>query len=83
MTTGEPWTRSQLLLAEKAALGFYVTAHPLGSYLDLLQAAKAVKSVELPNLSSGARVQHWRHHQRSSAEDNQEGRQVCSAATGR
>lgn len=57
MTTGEPWTRSQLLLAEKAALGFYVTSHPLGSYLDLLQAAKAVKSVELPNLSSGVRVQ--------------------------
>jgi len=57
MTIGEPWTRSQLLLAEKAALGFYVTAHPLGSYLDLLQAAKAVKSVELPNLSSGVRVQ--------------------------
>ena len=51
-----PWTRSQLLLAEKAALGFYVTAHPLGSYLDLLQASKAVKSVELPNLTSGARI---------------------------
>src|SRR6185369_2026603 len=57
MTNGEPWTRSQLLLAEKAALGFYVTSHPLGSYLDLLQAAKAVKSVELPNLSRGVRVQ--------------------------
>jgi len=55
-TNGQPWTRSQLLLAEKAALGFYVTAHPLGSYLDLLQAAKALKSVELPNLSSGTRV---------------------------
>jgi DNA polymerase-3 subunit alpha len=55
-TTGEPWTRSQLLLAEKAALGFYVTAHPLGSYLELLQTAKAVKSLELPNLSSGSRV---------------------------
>ncbi|MEP6569137.1 MAG: DNA polymerase III subunit alpha [Acidobacteriota bacterium] len=54
--TGEPWTRSQLLLAEKAALGFYVTAHPLGSYLDLLQSSKAVKSAELPNLSSGTRV---------------------------
>src|SRR6476646_10799848 len=44
MTTSEPWTRSQLLLAEKAALGFYVTAHPLGNYLDLLQSSKAVKS---------------------------------------
>jgi DNA polymerase-3 subunit alpha len=51
-----PWTRSQLLLAEKAALGFYVTAHPLGSYFDLLQASKAMKSVELPNLTSGARI---------------------------
>ncbi len=56
LTTGVPWTRSQLLLAEKAALGFYVTSHPLGSYLDMLQASKAVKSVELPGLSSGTRV---------------------------
>ena len=56
LTSGVPWTRSQLLLAEKAALGFYVTAHPLGSYVDLLQASKAVKSVELSNLSSGARI---------------------------
>jgi DNA polymerase-3 subunit alpha len=56
VTNGEPWTRSQLLVAEKAALGFYVTAHPLGNYLELLQASKAVKSIELPNLSSGVRV---------------------------
>jgi DNA polymerase-3 subunit alpha len=56
MTTGVPWTRSQLLLAEKAALGFYVTAHPLGSYLDLLQSSKAVKSAELTSLSSGVRI---------------------------
>jgi DNA polymerase-3 subunit alpha len=50
------WTRSQLLLAEKAALGFYVTAHPLASYVDLLLSSKAVKSLELPTLSSGVRV---------------------------
>jgi len=56
LATGAPWTRTQLLNAEKAALGFYVTAHPLGSYLDLLQASKAVKSVELPSLSSGTRI---------------------------
>jgi DNA polymerase-3 subunit alpha len=56
MTSGVPWTRSQLLLAEKAALGFYVTAHPLGGYLELLQASKAVKSVDLSGLSSGSRV---------------------------
>jgi DNA polymerase-3 subunit alpha len=55
-STGEPWTRSQLLLAEKAALGFYVTAHPLASYAELLQSSKAIKSLELPNLTSGVRV---------------------------
>jgi DNA polymerase-3 subunit alpha len=53
---GTPWTRAQLLLAEKAALGFYVTAHPLGDYSDLLQSTKAVKSIELPNLTSGSRI---------------------------
>jgi DNA polymerase-3 subunit alpha len=51
-----PWTRTQLLLAEKAALGFYITGHPLESHLDLLQASKAVKSIELPGLTSGARI---------------------------
>jgi DNA polymerase-3 subunit alpha len=56
LANGAVWTRSQLLLAEKAALGFYVTAHPLGSYADLLQAAKAVKSLDLPGLASGTRI---------------------------
>ncbi len=51
-----PWTSSQLLLAEKAALGFYVTSHPLASYAEALQASKALKSAELPNLPSGSRV---------------------------
>ncbi len=51
-----PWTRSQLLLAEKAALGFYVTSHPLSNYADALQASKALKSVDLPTLASGSRV---------------------------
>ena len=56
LATGAVWTRSQLLLAEKAALGFYVTAHPLGNYVDLLQSSKAVKSLELPSLASGSRI---------------------------
>jgi DNA polymerase-3 subunit alpha len=55
-STGAPWTRSQLLLAEKAALGFYITGHPLGNYVELLQASKAVKSIELSNLTSGIRI---------------------------
>ena len=43
-------------MAEKAALGFYVTAHPLEGYGEFLTACKAVKSIELPNLSSGSRI---------------------------
>jgi DNA polymerase-3 subunit alpha len=56
LSTGVPWTRSQLLLAEKAALGFYVTSHPLANYAALLQSSRAIKSLELPNLTSGVRV---------------------------
>src|SRR6266496_5245958 len=52
----KPWTHSELLAAEKAALGFYITGHPLGEFGDLLQILKAVKSVELPTLTSGGRV---------------------------
>jgi DNA polymerase-3 subunit alpha len=50
------WTRAELLAAEKAALGFYITGHPLDRYLDLLQSLKTAKSVELPALNSGSRV---------------------------
>ena len=55
-STGVPWTPSQSLLAEKAALGFYITGHPLGAYSELLQASRAVKSVDLPGLTSGSRI---------------------------
>lgn len=43
-------------MAEKAALGFYVTDHPLRGYVDLLRTLKATKSVDLPSLSSGVRI---------------------------
>lgn len=52
----KPWTRAELLASEKAALGFYITGHPLGDYVDLLQSLKAVKSIELPNQNSGSRI---------------------------
>ncbi len=52
----KPWTRGELLAAEKTALGFYITSHPLGAYADLLQNLKAAKSIDLPSLTSGGRV---------------------------
>src|ERR1700746_3718738 len=45
-----------MLAAEKAAVGFYITGHPLEDHQQLLQDLKAVKSSDLPNLSTGLRV---------------------------
>ncbi|HEU0251607.1 MAG TPA: DNA polymerase III subunit alpha, partial [Pyrinomonadaceae bacterium] len=50
------WTSSEMLAAEKAALGFYITGHPLERYLDTLQMVKAVRSTDLPDMNSGVRV---------------------------
>ncbi len=54
--TTKAWTSSEMLAAEKAALGFYITGHPLGNYVDLLLSLKAAKSVELSALTSGTRI---------------------------
>ena len=50
------WTPAELLAAEKAALGFYITGHPLEKYLDLLEGVKATKSSDLSNIASGSRI---------------------------
>ena len=55
-TGGTVWTRTQLLAAEKGALGFYITSHPLEEYVEVLRQVGAVRSVELPTLVSGSRV---------------------------
>jgi DNA polymerase-3 subunit alpha len=54
--TNKGWTTSEMLAAEKAALGFYITGHPLERYLDVLQSVKALRSSELAELNSGVRV---------------------------
>jgi DNA polymerase-3 subunit alpha len=50
------WSNTEMLAAEKNALGFYITGHPLEKHFDLLQSVKAAKSTELPNLTTGSRV---------------------------
>ncbi|HKV33629.1 MAG TPA: DNA polymerase III subunit alpha, partial [Pyrinomonadaceae bacterium] len=50
------WTPTEMLAAEKAALGFYISGHPLERYLEVLQNVKAVSSSELPNVTTGTRV---------------------------
>lgn len=50
------WTQSELLAAEKAALGFYITGHPLEAYLELIAKVNTTRSSEMVNLTSGTRV---------------------------
>ena len=54
--TAKGWTLSEMLAAEKAALGFYISGHPLERYIETLQRAKALKSSELADLTTGIRV---------------------------
>jgi DNA polymerase-3 subunit alpha len=53
---GPTWTRTQLLAAEKGALGFYITNHPLEEYVELLRQMGSVRTADLPTLVSGNRV---------------------------
>lgn len=54
--TAKGWTSSEMLAAEKAALGFYISGHPLERFLETLQRVKAVRSTELAELTSGIRI---------------------------
>jgi DNA polymerase-3 subunit alpha len=50
------WTPTEMLAAEKAALGFYISGHPLERFLEVLQNVKALSSSELANANTGSRV---------------------------
>lgn len=51
-----PWTHSELLAAEKNAIGFFVTGHPLDDFQEVLRDLGAVCMVDLVALGSGAKV---------------------------
>ncbi len=50
------WTHAQLLAAEKSAIGFYISGHPLENYLEVLAEFKATTINELSHVPSGAKV---------------------------
>jgi DNA polymerase-3 subunit alpha len=65
LPTGEPsgqlpeanaWTISEMLAAEKKALGFYITGHPLDDHAEIIAKVGAVSSAQLGSLESGSRV---------------------------
>ena len=52
----EEWSEAEMLAREKAALGFYITKHPLASYSDLVEACATATTAELAGCGANARV---------------------------
>jgi len=50
------WTAMEMLTAEKKALGFYITGHPLDDHLETIGRLGAVTSVEVPQQETGSRA---------------------------
>ncbi len=51
-----PWTHAALLAAEKSAIGFYITGHPLENYIEILREFNAVDTGGLNSLPGASRV---------------------------
>ena len=52
----DEWSEAEMLAREKAALGFYVTAHPLTSSAPLLAACSTASTVRLKSFNDGDEV---------------------------
>jgi DNA polymerase-3 subunit alpha len=50
------WTVSEMLAAEKKAVGFYVTGHPLEAHFELVEKLGGVTSIELSQQETGSRA---------------------------
>ncbi len=53
MPYAEPWSQSEIAKREKAAIGFYLSTHPLDNYKDLLAGIKLGNIAEFDDLRSG------------------------------
>src|SRR5205807_3717075 len=52
----DAWSALEMLTAEKKALGFYITGHPLDAHLETINQIGAVTSAELSQHESGSRA---------------------------
>lgn len=50
------WTSAQLLAAEKNAIGFYISGHPLENFLEVLDELRATRISDLGSVPNGAKV---------------------------
>jgi DNA polymerase III subunit alpha len=51
-----PWSLVEMLTAEKKALGFYITGHPLDAHNEVISKLGAAASIELAAVESGGRA---------------------------
>ena len=51
-----PWSHKELLAREKAAVGFYVSGHPLEDYADKIEQLRCVPVSELSSVEPNSRV---------------------------
>jgi DNA polymerase III subunit alpha len=56
LPTANAWTHAELLAAEKMAVGFYITGHPLENYTGVLTELGAAMSADLSSFESGTRI---------------------------
>ncbi|HEX8500563.1 MAG TPA: DNA polymerase III subunit alpha [Pyrinomonadaceae bacterium] len=52
----EPWTHKDMLTREKAAVGFYVSGHPLEDFLEKIEQLNCVPASELGSVEPNSRV---------------------------
>jgi DNA polymerase-3 subunit alpha len=50
------WSHAELLAAEKSAIGFYISGHPLENYSEVLRELKAGDITSVSLMQSGARI---------------------------
>ncbi|MEO6483963.1 MAG: DNA polymerase III subunit alpha [Pyrinomonadaceae bacterium] len=53
LPSAEPWPQSQVAKREKAAIGFYLSTHPLDNFKDLLAGMRLKAIAEFDDLKSG------------------------------
>jgi DNA polymerase-3 subunit alpha len=52
----DTWTHAELLAAEKSAIGFYISGHPLENFKEILAELRSTKTIELGDCLTGTKV---------------------------
>ena len=52
----QPWTHKEMLAREKAAVGFYVSGHPLDDFIEKIEQLNCCPVAELGNVEPNSRV---------------------------